>query len=153
MKLLLVHADYLNYQIREKAKFAEEVPSAKRVGGMRNPLIAFACAETVDEKSGDVIEKTADEIRGVATKVKAQNIVLFPFAHLSDDLASPEIAIQILKCVKCKLTDDGYQVLRVPFGWYKIFEYKCKGHPLAVQSRSIPRNKSPASSTLKLGCE
>ncbi len=153
MKLLLVHADYLNYQVTEKAKLAEEVPPAKRAGGMRNPLIAFACAEKMDEKSGDVIEKTADEIKSVATKLKAENIALFPFAHLSDDLASPEIAIQILKCVKCKLVDDGYRVLRVPFGWYKSFEYKCKGHPLSVQSRSIPRNKSPPSSTLKLGCE
>lgn len=153
MKLLLIHADYLNYQVKEKAKFAEEVPPAKKVSGMRNPLIAFACAEKMDEKSGDVIEKTAEEIKSAAAKVKAQNIALFPFAHLSEDLASPEIAIQILKCVKCKLSDEGYRVLRVPFGWYKAFEYKCKGHPLSVQFRSIPRSKSQASSTLKLGCE
>jgi len=85
--------------------------------------------------------------------VKAQNIALFPFAHLSDDLASPEVAIQILKCVECKLMDGGYRVLRVPFGWYKAFECKCKGHPLAVQSRSVPRKASPASSSLKLGCD
>jgi hypothetical protein len=28
-------------------------------------------------------------------------------------------------------------VLRVPFGWYKAFEFKSKGHPLAVLSRSV----------------
>jgi len=59
MKLMLVHADYLNYQVKERAKFAEEVPPSRRSGGMRNPLIVFACAEKVDERSSDVIEKAS----------------------------------------------------------------------------------------------
>jgi len=105
----------------------------------------------VDEKSGYVIENTLAEIKSVASKIKTKNIALFPFAHLSDELAAPETAVHILKCIECKLIDEGYHVLRVPFGWYKAFEFKCKGHPLAVLSRSIPRKTNPALLLPKVG--
>ncbi len=152
MKLLFVHANYINYQVKEKAKSAEEISRDRRSGGMRDPLIVFACAEKMDEKSDDVIEKTLAEVKDVASKVKTNNIALFPFAHLSDDLADPEFAIQVLKCIECKLIEEGYRVLRVPFGWYKAFEFKSKGHPLAVLSRSVPRKANPASLPSKVGC-
>ena len=99
----------------------------------------------IDEKSDDVIDKTLIEIKSIASKVKTKNITLFPFAHLSDELAAPDTAIQLLKCIECKLVDEGYKLLRVPFGWYKAFEFKSKGHPLAVLSRSIPRKTNPTS--------
>ncbi|MEW6592238.1 MAG: threonyl-tRNA synthetase editing domain-containing protein [Candidatus Hadarchaeota archaeon] len=147
MKLLCIHANYFNYQVREKAKAAEEITPDQKAGGMRDPLVVFASAEKTDEKPseacdvrpGSVIEQTLSEIRSIASKVKTKNIVLFPFAHLSAELAAPDVAIQILKCVACKLEEENYRVLRVPFGWYKAFEFKSKGHPLAVLSRSFPR--------------
>lgn len=137
MKLLLIHANYFNYQVKEKAKAAEEITPDQKAGGMRDPLIVLASAEKTDESSDGVIEETLAEIKDVASKVKTKNIALFPFAHLSRELASSETAIQILKCVACKLDEEGYRVLRVPFGWYKAFEFKSKGHPMAVLSRSI----------------
>ncbi len=109
---------------------------------MRDPLIVFISVEKSDEKAdkcGDLIEKAIAEIEDVASKVKTKNVTLFPFAHLSDELAAPQIAIEVLSCIECKLGDRGYGVLRVPFGWYKAFEFKSKGHPLAVLSRSVPR--------------
>jgi threonyl-tRNA synthetase len=151
MKLLFVHANYINYKVKEKTKSAEEIPRERRSGGMRDPLIVFACAEKMDEKSDDVAEKASAEIKNVASMVKTSNIALFPFAHLSDELANPEAAIQILKCIECKLVDGGYRVLRVPFGWYKIFEFKSKGHPLSVLSRSIPRKANPAPLSPEVG--
>jgi len=152
MKLLFIHANYFNYQVKEKAKAAEEITPDQKAGGMRDPLIVFASAEKTDEKPsetcevrpGSVIEETLLEIKSMASKVKTKSIVLFPFAHLSPDLASPEAAVQILKCVACKLDEDEYRVLRVPFGWYKAFEFKSKGHPLSVLSRSIPRKAGSA---------
>lgn len=152
MKLLFVHANYINYQVKEKAKSAEEISRDRKSGGMRDPLIVFACSENIDEKSDDVIDNTLTEIKSVASKVKTKNIALFPFAHLSEELATPDTAIQILKCIECKLNDEGYRVIRVPFGWYKAFEFKSKGHPLAVLSRSIPRKANPTSLSSKVGC-
>lgn len=152
LKLLFVHANYINYQVKEKAKSAEEITRDRKSGGMRDPLIVFASAEKEDDKSDDVIERTLAEIKDIASKVKSKNITLFPFAHLSDQLAAPETAIQILKCIECKLAEEGYRVLRVPFGWYKAFEFKSKGHPLAVLSRSVPSKANPATLPAKVGC-
>jgi threonyl-tRNA synthetase len=138
MKILFAHADYLNYRVRDRTKFAEEVEEGRKVGNIADPLIAFTCVERADEKLNGIAEKALAEIKDVANKVKARNIALFPFAHLSSDLASPTFAVKLLTDLENKLRRDGYFVLRAPFGWYKVFEFRTKGHPLALLSRSIP---------------
>jgi len=140
MKILFMHADYLNYRVRERTKFAEEVEEGRKVGNMTDPLIAFTCVERSDEKLNGIAEEALAEIKDVANKVKAKNIALFPFAHLSSDLASPAFAVRLLADIENKLRGDSYQVLRAPFGWYKVFEFRTKGHPLALLSRSIPNH-------------
>ncbi len=140
MKILFVHADYLNYKVKQKAKFSEEIRPENRVGRVRDPLIAFACVEKVDELVDGLVEKAVAEIQDIASKVKAKNIVIFPFAHLSCDLGSPTFALQLLTSIGTKLERAGYRVLRVPFGWYNMFELKSKGHPLAVLSRTVSRS-------------
>jgi len=138
MKILFAHADYLNYRVKERTKFAEEVGEGRKVGNMADPLIAFTCVERNDESLNGIAEEALAEIKDVANKVKAKNIALFPFAHLSHDLASPTFAVKLLTDLENKLRGDGYFVLRAPFGWYKVFEFRTKGHPLALLSRSIP---------------
>jgi len=138
MKILFAHADYLNYRVKERTKFAEEVEEPRKVGDMADPLIAFTCVERSDESLNGIAEEALAEIEDVANKVKAKNIALFPFAHLSPDLASPTFAVKLLADLENKLRGDGYFVLRAPFGWYKVFEFRTKGHPLALLSRSIP---------------
>ncbi|KUO39756.1 MAG: hypothetical protein AVW06_00270 [Hadesarchaea archaeon DG-33-1] len=41
MRILFVHADYLNYKVRGKTRFAEEVEEASKVSNMADPLIAL----------------------------------------------------------------------------------------------------------------
>ena len=52
------------------------------------------------------------------------------------NLASPEIAVEILREAEKQLKKD-FDVTRAPFGYYKEFELKCKGHPLSELSREI----------------
>lgn len=146
MKILFVHADYVGYRAKEKTKFAEEVEDGRKVGRMEGPLIAFICVEGRDEGLNGAVDEALREIEDVAKKVKAKNIALFPFAHLSPDLASPTFAIKLLTDLGKGLRGNGYSVLRAPFGWYKVFEFRTKGHPLAVLSRSIPNQMKQASS-------
>jgi len=149
MKILFVHADYISYKARERTKFAEEVEDDRKVGRMEDPLIAFTCVERNDEGLNGVIGEALGEIEDVAKKVKAKNIALFPFAHLSPNLASPTFAMKLLTDLEKGLREDGYSVLRAPFGWYKVFEFRTKGHPLALLSRSIPNRIKQASSFSK----
>ena len=93
--------------------------------------------ESVDEANlEETIEKTVSEIEKVAAQVKTNRIMLYPYAHLSSDLSSPKVAVQVLKRIETALSGK-YEVKRAPFGWYKAFSISCKGHPLSELSRSI----------------
>lgn len=140
MKFLFVHADYVNYEAKEKSPVAEELAEAERVESMEEPLIVFVSVEEKDEDSGSMETLVADafeEVEDVASKIKTENITLFPFAHLSEDLATPEFAVSALNKLDSRLRSSGYNTVRAPFGWYKKFEFRSKGHPLSVLSRTI----------------
>ena len=138
MRTLMIHSDYLRYKTRSKTKIAEDIDDEKRAAGVDNALVAFIAVEEDDEQNPDVIvQKAVNEILNVQNKVNADNIVIYPYAHLSSSLSNPKVATQILKDIEAKLIENNQAVLRVPFGWYKSFELSCKGHPLSELSRTI----------------
>ncbi len=138
MRTLMIHSDYLRYKTRSKTKVAEDIEDDKRVSGVDNALVVFTAVEKEDEENPEAIVKNAvREILQVQNKVNADNIVIYPYAHLSSSLADPDVAIPILKEIESSLVDNNEAVLRVPFGWYKSFELSCKGHPLSELSRTI----------------
>ena len=131
MKLLLIHADYMEYEVKKKTKVAEEFD--KKGERVEEVLVAFTSVERGDDES--VAKRAADEIRDVAKKVGAERILLYPYAHLSSNLADAETAVKVLKAMEKELAD--FEVHRAPFGWYKAFKISCKGHPLSELSREI----------------
>jgi len=138
MRILLIHSDHLKYQTKSKTRIAEEIGEEKEKGAYENALVVFTAVEKEDEKNPDaVVENAVKEIVDVAGKVKAENIVIYPYAHLSSSLGSPDAAKKILTSMETELSEMEMPVSRVPFGWYKAFEVSCKGHPLSELSRSI----------------
>jgi len=116
---------------------AEEIPDMKGSDRMENVLAVFTTVESVDETNPHIVEDASSEISSIAQKVNTTQIMVYPYAHLSSDLASAQKAIPILKELAQTLQDMGYTVKRSPFGYYKSFSLKCKGHPLSELSRSI----------------
>ena len=138
MKLLFIHVDRIWYRAKRGTKFAEEITEKDREGSMNDCIVAFSCVEKYDEiKPEETINSIREEIIKVADKMKLKNIVIFPFAHLSQSLSHPEVALKILKGTESSLTEEGFNVIRAPFGWSNEFELKSKGHPMAVLSRTI----------------
>ena len=139
MRVLFIHADHFEYEVRDKAvKIPEEISDAQRKAAMDEALVAFCTIEKDDEKNPElIITKGTEDVRNVADQVHAKNIILYPYAHLSSSLGSRDPAIQILKGMEKNLANQGYNVKRSPFGWYKSFVIRCKGHPLSELSRSI----------------
>ena len=131
MKLLLIHADYMEYEVKKKTRVAEDFDGKGE--RLEEVLVAFVSVEKGDNE--DVAKKAAEEIRDVANKVKADRILIYPYAHLSSNLADAETAINVLKALQAELSD--LEVHRAPFGWYKSFKISCKGHPLSELSREI----------------
>lgn len=137
MKILLLHTDFMEWEPKKKAlKSAEDVKKGK----VRVPeaLVSLTSVEAGDEKDPEgVAKRTVQEILSVFRQVKAKNIVLYPYVHLSQNPAKPDTALKILKGMEKELKGKKMPVKRAPFGYYKAFDLKCKGHPLSELSREI----------------
>ncbi|MEM1921161.1 MAG: threonyl-tRNA synthetase editing domain-containing protein, partial [Desulfurococcaceae archaeon] len=138
MKILLIHARSFKYKVVEPAISEPEDIGGKSSGEYNNVIVVFTTVESRD--SDEVVDNTVNEILDVFYKVGAKGILIYPYAHLSQDLASPHIALKILKLLEERLknrVEDGILVDRAPFGWYKEFQLDCYGHPLSELSRTI----------------
>ncbi|MFX1580497.1 MAG: threonyl-tRNA synthetase editing domain-containing protein, partial [Promethearchaeota archaeon] len=140
--MLQIHSDGFAYDAKRKAlKNAEEVKE-KSYKTEDSCLVNFIAAETTDAKDvAKAAQETADMIASAADEVKEKNIIVYPWVHLSEIPSKPSVALKLLKSVAKDLTDRGYNVVRVPFGWYKAFEIHCKGHPLAERSKVLDISK------------
>ncbi len=144
MKILLLHSDYIEYEVKKKTKFAE--PFEGKGERVDEALVVFVSVEKGDTE--ETALKAVDEIRDVAGKVNADRVVLYPYAHLSSDLADAGTAVNLLKFMEERLSDD-FEVHRSPFGWYKAFKISCKGHPLSELSREIKGEDAELTQALK----
>ena len=152
MRLLLLHCEYFEYAVREKAiKNPEELDETNRTGKFENVLVAFCTVEKEDETNPhDVATKAAQSIAEVSKSVKTSRILVYPYAHLSSSLASRETSIPTLKELGTQLQESGYETHHSPFGWYKNFNLRCLGHPLSELSRTIrPEVGKPAPSAIQ----
>ena len=143
MRILFIHADYIEFEAKEKAiKNAEKIEKKKE--RYEECLVSFISVEEGDE---NLVEKAAKEIEDIALKLSVDKIILYPYAHLSSKLAPPEIGVNVLRELE-KILGEKYEVHRAPFGWYKSFVISCKGHPLSELSKEI-RGEEEESEALK----
>jgi threonyl-tRNA synthetase len=138
MQLLLIHSDFIEYEVKKSTPVAEKIGDDLKSGRMEDALTAFIAVEKPDEANPQyVIDKAAESIEKQAGQVKATRVMLYPYAHLSSNLSSPKVAIDVLNGLEATMKAKGFEVKRAPFGWYKTFTVKCKGHPLSELSRNI----------------
>ena len=148
MRILLIHSDYLKYKTKNKTKIAEKIEDDKKQGFFENSLVVFTAVEKEDEENQkQIVENSVAEITDIYQKVNPDNVVIYPYAHLSSSLSSPKAAKTILKDMESELKRRDITVERVPFGWYKSFEVSCKGHPLSELSRTIKVKKKEKKET------
>ena len=147
MRMLQIHSDGFSYEAKRKAlKNAEEVRE-KVYKTEDSCLVNFIAAETTDAKNVNAaIKATSDMIASAAEEVKEKNVIVYPWVHLSENPSKPSVALKLLKGVEKDLKERGFNVVRVPFGWYKAFELHCKGHPLAERSKVLDISKQIAKS-------
>ncbi len=133
MRILLTHCDYIEYEARKKAIADAEETDVKKER-IDECLVVFCSAEDGDNE--EVVAPVSAEIVKVAKQVEATRIVLYPFVHLTSTPSYPNVALRLIKEIEGSLRDN-FEVHRAPFGWYKSFSLKCKGHPLSELSREI----------------
>jgi len=137
MKILTLHVDYINFKPLKKALKSVGALTDKEKKGekVKECLVVLTAIEEGDNIRNSVKELVKN-IKDVAGQVNVKDIVLYPYAHLSSNLASPDVAVEILKGAGKEL-GKSFNVTSAPFGYYKEFELKVKGHPLSELSREI----------------
>jgi threonyl-tRNA synthetase len=139
MKTLNLHVDYIKFKPLKKAlkSIGELSEKDKKEKEVKEALVVLTAVEKGDTNTASVVKELVVNVKDIASQVKTKNIVLYPYAHLSKDLGNPEMAQEILEKAEEELVKEKFKVTRAPFGYYKEFELKVKGHPLSELSREI----------------
>ncbi|MEK6898773.1 MAG: threonine--tRNA ligase [Nanoarchaeota archaeon] len=140
MRTLSLHCDYIKFKAEKKAvKDAPELnDKEKKEQEVKECLVVLTSVEKGD--SQEELKQLLSSIEKHASEVKAKNIVLYPYAHLSSNLAPPKIALEMLEQAEHELKKK-FNTTRAPFGYYKTFELKTKGHPLSELSKTFSSSK------------
>ena len=143
MRILQLHCDNISYEATKKEiKSAEDI-EPKPVS-IDEVVVCFVAVENGDDD--DVALDAISQVKESMEKIGCKKLLLYPYAHLSSDLAAPSTALSLLKLMESESND--LEVSRAPFGWTKSYNVKVKGHPLAESSKVItPTDKKEKTST------
>jgi threonyl-tRNA synthetase len=137
MRILLLHSDFIEYQpISKEVQTAEDIPS-KSKEKIDEVIVALVAVEKDDDES--IIGKVCKELKTYGETIKCDNLLIYPYAHLSSDLATHSKAQELLISIQNNTRDLFKNVNRAPFGWTKSFNIKIKGHPLAEHAKTIQK--------------
>jgi threonyl-tRNA synthetase len=137
MRILLLHSDFIEYQpISKEVENAEDIQykASKKIDDV---IVALIAVEKDDDES--IIDDVCKELKAYGEEIKCDNLLIYPYAHLSSQLATHSSALAILISIENQVKDLFTAVNRAPFGWTKSFHIKIKGHPLAEHAKTILR--------------
>jgi threonyl-tRNA synthetase len=134
MRILQLHSNFIQYKpIQKEIAIAEQAEKEQK--RLEEIVVLFTAVEEGDNEA--VAKKAIDEVQAFLEKLKVNRILIYPYAHLSSDLAKPVEAVKIVREMEAYAKEIGLETYRAPFGWNKQFTISVKGHPLAEQSRAI----------------
>jgi len=133
LRILQQHLDFIEYEPKEKEISAAEEAEKGKKYRYEEIVVLFTSVEKGD--NDEVAKKAVEGTKDFLGKLKVNSIIIYPYAHLSQNLARPKDALEVLKAMESYAKEAGIETYRSPFGWNKAFQIKVKGHPLAEQSR------------------
>lgn len=137
MRVLQLHCSEFSYQIREETPVAEQPPDP-REDQLEDVLVCLICFEKRDEPQlVELIMKFVENLKVDVSRLGCGRVLLYPYAHLSQNLGSARLAKRFLNSLRDRLIEEGIEAHRSPFGWYKAFSLSCIGHPLAEAYREF----------------
>ena len=126
MRILHLHCDHVEYTPTKK-----EIPAAEETDlhtvRLEEVLVAFVAVEKGDDDT--VASRAISQIKSVMERLGCSRLLLYPYAHLSADLAPARIALDVME----KMSEHAGDIesYRSAFGWTKSYAIQVKGHPLA----------------------
>ena len=136
MRILQLHCDSIDYAPTKQENVIAEEISSTETRHLEEIVVAFIAVEAGDD--GDVASDAISQIRESMKNMGCTKLLLYPYAHLSSNLAKPSVAFDLFREMESRaLAVDGLDVSRAPFGWTKSYQVKVKGHPLAESLKVI----------------
>ena len=146
MRILQLHCDHIEYTpTKKEIQSAEDIenPQTQRLEEL---VVVFIAMETGDDSS--VAQNALSQIKVSMEKIGCKKLLLYPYAHLSSNLAKPSIAMNLLK--EMEDSSSELEVSHSPFGWTKSYKIQVKGHPLAESFKVVTKDSSNAKPTEEL---
>ncbi len=139
MRILQLHSNFLEYKpISKEIRTAEEAD--KQNVRVEEVVVMFTAVEKTDDE--ETAKRAISDTKKYLDQIKANRIIIYPYAHLSSELAQSEPALKVLKEMENSAKTLGIETYRAPFGWNKQFTISIKGHPLAEQARVYTKETS-----------
>lgn len=141
MKLLIWHCSSLSSRdIRKSSRprGIRELAGRPTTVKFTDVLVAFACVENGD--TAETMAAGGAEILRLSEQIGRREVVVVPFAHLSNQLMTDsELAQELINALADDLDDLGLKVTKNSFGYHKQFElhYVAKGYPGSVAFRDV----------------
>ncbi len=136
MRILQLHCDHIEYTPTKKEIQSAENIENPQTQRLEELVVTFVAIEDGDDSS--VAQNAISQIKTSMEKIGCKKLLLYPYAHLSSNLAKPSVAIKLLQEM-----EDGASELKVshsPFGWTKSYKIQVKGHPLAESSKVVTKD-------------
>ena len=138
MRIVLFHCKEFQTAVTELSDLPkdlrpEDISDENGEMELHNCIVALTTVESKDDPL--VAQNLAEEAAGMADAVGTRAIVIFPFAHLSNDLAPSELALKVLRDAVSGLS--AYDVSQAHFGSHKELLLHLYGHSRNVRYREF----------------
>jgi len=139
MRILQLHCDSIEYTpTKKEIRSAEDIDDPQTVR-LEELVVVFVAIEDGDDSS--VAQNAITQIKNSMEKIGCKKLLLYPYAHLSSNLAKPSVAISLLSEMESGASDLD-EVSHSPFGWTKSYKLQVKGHPLAESSKVVTKDSA-----------
>ena len=146
MRILQLHCDSIEYTpTKKEIKSAEDIDNPQ-TQKLEELVVVFVAMEDGDDSS--VAQNAISQIKNSMEKIGCKKLLLYPYAHLSSNLAKPSVAIALLKEMESSASE--LEVSHSPFGWTKSYKLQVKGHPLAESSKVVTKDSPNLENDSKL---
>ena len=89
-----LHSNYIEYKpVKKEIELAEETDKKQR--RLEELIVLFIAVEEGDTE--DLAHQTLEELQKFLKHVKVDRILIYPYAHLSQKLARPVVALKVIK--------------------------------------------------------
>jgi threonyl-tRNA synthetase len=138
MRVLLLHANSFVTKIVAESDRPNGIKPEIRKSSSEEMKECLVCFFTVENGDDDKkVESFYTEIIKTAQEVGTKNLMISPFVHLSNNIASPKVSKTAYEQLLNKFKNSGYCIGSSHFGYHKSLQLDIKGHPGSFRYREF----------------